>query len=194
MDVMRLARVALLVSSVFLVVAASPSVVRKFRSNDAATARTIGPLGKPRVASGTEVILYFIASSTCGASRHPSLPQAMQRIHNRVADSVKAQNKRVVYVGVGVDENPTASLDFLKQYGPFDEVIAGGSWLGTGAVDLLIRGLPGPLVLPQLLIVERDVEAGKKAISVSADRVQARKLGFQEILTMAGISTPDSTR
>ena len=187
MNTVRLARVALLASAVLLTVAATPHVVRRFRSDPVADGTAIGPLGKPRVDSGTEVIMYFIASSTCGASRHPKLREALHRFRNQLVDSVRAEGKRVVYVGVGVDENPIASIDFLRHYGPFDEIIAGGSWLGTGAVDLMVRALPGPLVLPQVLVVERDIVTAKSGITVGPDRVKTRKLGGNEIMAMAGL-------
>ena len=109
------------------------------------------------------------------------------RIRSSLAQQAKAEGKRFVYVGVAVDEEPRVGLEFLKRFGPFDEVMSGGSWLGTGSVDFMVRGSPGPLALPQLLVLERDVHTAHDAIAISQDRIVRRALGFVDIFKLAGM-------
>lgn len=176
---------ALGVSVVLLFVAVVPQRARQsaawsVRDLPSSTKRTKG-----RVADATELVAVFIASSTCGASAHPTLPEALGKIRASLGARATAAGKRFIFIGVALDEQPSVGLAFLEPFGPFDEVMAGGSWVGTGAVDFLIRGNPGPLALPQLLILERDIKAEASAISISEDRVLARKLGFDEITQAA---------
>ena len=183
------ARTALVLSSALFVIAAVPTIARKFRGDaDGSTPPAQRRIVKGRVDSGTELIAFFIASSTCGASQHPTLPLALRQIRDSLTVTAKSEGKRFIFAGVALDETPAKGLEFLKPFGPFDEVIAGGSWLGTGAVDFLIRSMPGPLAMPQLLILERDVVAEKSTITVGPDRIVTRVLGFAEIFKMAGLS------
>ena len=182
------ARTALVLSSGLFIVAAVPTIARKFRDDPDATTQPQRRIIKGRVGSGTELIAFFIASSTCGASQHPTLPQALRQIRDSLTVTAKGQGKRFIFAGVALDETPAKGLDFLQPFGPFDEVIAGGSWLGTGAVDFLIRSIPGPLAMPQLLIIERDVVVEKSTITVGPDRIVTRVLGFAEIFKLAGLS------
>ena len=186
------AKVALGLSTLLLIVAAVPSLTRKARLADDAARLSAQPAVKGRVGSGTEVIAFFIASSTCGASTAPNLPSALSKIRASLAIKAQREGKRFIYAGVALDEKPSAGLELLKQFGPFDEVMSGGSWLGMGSVDLMVRGMPGPLALPQLLIIERDVKAERTTITVSADRVIARRIGFDEIFKLAAVSDPNA--
>jgi hypothetical protein len=181
-------RAALGVSTALLVVTSAPTIARKVGRSAASDTSRPAAYVKGRVRDGTEVIAFFIASSTCGASQNRNLPSALLKIRNDLAERAHSEGKRFVYAGIALDESAVTGLSFLKPFGPFDEVMAGGSWLGTGAVDFLIRGMPGPLALPQLLVVERDVKASQTAIKVSADRVMSRNLGFVEIFRFAGLS------
>lgn len=186
------AAAALAVSLLLCLVIVAPRIWRATRTTSELSAGTKKPRVVGRVRSGTEVIAFFIASSTCGASANPRLPSALGTIRETLAVRARAEGKRFVYAGVALDETPDLGLAFLKKFAPFDEILTGGSWFGTGAVDFLIRGAPGPLAMPQLLIVERDVVAKTSGIVIGPDRVVARLVGFAEIFKMAGMPESDT--
>lgn len=137
-----------------------------------------------REQSGTQVIAVFLVSSSCGASRYPALPEAVSRTFGRLHQEAASQGKAFHTIGVALDQQPKDGLAFLAKYGPFDELLAGRGWYGMGSIYFMLRNLPGPLSLPQLLILERDVDSGLIA-RVSADRVITRRMGSQEILDFA---------
>jgi hypothetical protein len=91
------------------------------------------------------------------------------------------EGKRLVWMGVALDMTPEEGIEFLRAYGPFDEILAGGSWLNLGSLQFLIRGLPGELATPQLILVERDIVAGSTTLSVSPDRLVLRRVGASRI-------------
>jgi len=170
-------------SAVLLAIASAPRLRNLIFPKEASSSAVSAT--STRVETGTEVIAFFLASSTCGASQHPRLPSALKAIRTKLNGQSQSEGKRFVYVGVAVDDDPDAGLTFLKPFGPFDEIVSGGGRVGTGSVDLLIRGMPGPLSLPQLIIVERTIEVGQSTISVGRDHILSRKLGFDEILKFA---------
>lgn len=134
-----------------------------------------------RVRSGTETLMIFIGDSNCGASKVPGLPSALDRLREAVKVRAATSSGRVVQIGVALDWEPDSGLAFLESFGPFDEVQLGGNWLGQGATRWIWRDSRGAPVLPQLIIVERDVLASERAISISQDRVVARLLGSEKI-------------
>lgn len=146
-----------------------------------AAARTVRPK------DGTELIAVFLISTNCSASSLPGLKGALA--HIRVALTQTAADKKATFVTIGValDADPWAGVEFIKTFGDFDEVISGGSWMNTAALSYVSRELPGQWAVPQLVILERDVKvtASEQLPTVSTDRLVARKVGVDEISTFA---------
>lgn len=136
-----------------------------------------------RVQSGTEILSIFITAAGCGPSHAPELPNALSRI-NASLGKISGSASPPVKIGVALDHYPKTGLDFLSRFGTFDELIAGGSWLNSASVTWLIRG-GEKLDTPQLLVVERDVEALQSSLRVGQDRVVERAVGVEEILALA---------
>jgi hypothetical protein len=136
-----------------------------------------------RVQSGKEVLSIFITAAGCGPSHAPELPDALSRI-NASLEKISGSASPPVKIGVALDHYPKTGLDFLSRFGTFDELIAGGSWLNSASVTWLIRG-GERLDTPQLLVVERDVEALQSSLRVGQDRVVDRAVGVEEILALA---------
>lgn len=172
-------RSTLLVLALLLFTAAGAVVSRRLLRDTHATS---GSVRLGRVRSGTEVIAVFLVSTTCGAARYPALGSSLTRIRERLAEQAIGAHRRFYTIGVSLDEQPSAGLEFLSTFGEFDEVMAGGSWAGMGAVDFMLRSLPGPLSMPQLILLERDLRVESAGITVSADRVIMRKVGAVEIV------------
>ncbi len=138
-----------------------------------------------RVRTGTELVAIYVTSSTCPASRDANLKPSLRSIRRQLANQAISEGKRLVWMGVALDQTPEEGIEFLKPYGPFDEILAGGSWLNTGSIDFLLRGKPGQLSTPQLIILERDIVAEKTTLSVTPDRLLMRKVGASSINAFA---------
>jgi len=89
----------------------------------------------------------------------------------------------VSFVGIATDWSLTEGLRFLTQYGPFDQVIVGSNWLNLGAIEYIWRELPGRPALPQVVVVERDLRVGQTIINVSPDKLLARRIGVDELIS-----------
>jgi hypothetical protein len=138
---------------------------------------------RPR--AGTEFLVVFIASSDCGASTYPGLQEAMGSIRADLLRTAEASGKLFVSIGVALDRDPWRGLEFLRSFGPFDELLSGGSWLNSGALAFLVRDLPGRRAIPQLVLVERHVEMDDGVIASVSDKLVGRKIGADAILAFA---------
>jgi hypothetical protein len=149
--------------------------------------------GRRELEKTTELVVVFLVSSTCGASKIEGLPEALKRIREVLAVRSTHERKRFSMIGASLDEDPSAGLSFLRKYGPFDQVVAGGSWHGLGSVIWISRDMPGPFALPQLLVFEREVLTSNGEIRVGPDRLLARRVGGDQILRLASaLTTADS--
>jgi hypothetical protein len=134
--------------------------------------------------AGPELLVVFVTSSGCGASQYAGLTSALPLIRERLRLKAGRAGRRFVSIGVAVDQDPSIGIEFLKKFGPFDEVISGGGWLNTGSVMFMIRDFPSREALPQLVLLERDVSVTKASgISQVNERLVDRKIGNIDIVT-----------
>ena len=119
---------------------------------------SVAPGLRVRAPEGAQLVMVFLGSSTCGASQYPGLDRAVQDLRRTLSVSAARQQRRFVSVGVALDQDPRQGMGFLKRFGPFDEVLSGGGWLNTGALVFIVREFPAPRALPQLVVIERDVD------------------------------------
>lgn len=138
-----------------------------------------------RGGEGVEVLAIFIASSTCGASEFPGLLEAMKQIRGHLKARAIREEKVFVSVGVALDQDPVAGISFLEKFGPFDELASGGGWMNGTALTFVTRDMPAEMAIPQLIIVERAVTSRHRQIEGAADRLVARKVGADAIVTFA---------
>jgi hypothetical protein len=87
-----------------------------------------------------------------------------------------------VSVALSVDQDPWVGTEFMKQFGPFDEILSGRGWLNTGAIAFIVRDMPAQRSIPQLILVERDVQVDDRSISAVSDRLVGRKIGADQIV------------
>ena len=142
-----------------------------------ATAPAVQFDSRPPNGTETQILAIFVASSTCGASEFLGLREALDNIRQTLKVDAVRDEKRFVSIGVSLDQDPWRGTEFLKTFGPFDEILSGESWLNTGALTFMLRDFPGPRVIPQLILVEREVEHSDQGILSVNDRVVGRKIG-----------------
>src|SRR5690606_33057748 len=84
---------------------------------------------------------------------------------------------QVTLIGVALDWDINAGLRFLQSAGRFDEISVGRNWLNSHAVSHIWRDLPGPPVIPQIVVVDRTVRVDNDFITISIDSVVSRVVG-----------------
>ncbi len=134
-----------------------------------------------RLRSGHHRVLVFIGSSTCGASSDPELHERLERIASFYREQSLRSGGYTTTLGVALDWDTNDGLRFLNKMGAFDEISIGRNWLNSHSVAFVWRDLPGAPTLPQLVVVEREVEVGPSMVEVGRDSVVARFLGLDEI-------------
>lgn len=138
-----------------------------------------------RPQAGTEFLAIFVGSSTCGASEFPGLVEAVQRIRMKLRSKTAKENKLFISIGVALDQDPWVGIKFLEQFGPFDEVLSGGSWLNTGSLAYILRDFPSRRAIPQLILVERDVMIESQSIASVTEQLVGRRVGADAIVSFA---------
>ncbi len=133
--------------------------------------------------SGVEVLAVVIGSQSCGASTTPGFSGAIARILTELETDATRHGRRFSSVGVALDQSPADGIQFLSTIGSFDEVMVGRSWLNSGAVHYIWRDIAGMPALPQLVLVERSVSVGERSISIGSDKLLARHVGIDQIMS-----------
>jgi hypothetical protein len=175
----RVVAVAIFIAGTF----STGFVINSLRLDWRTSAASVKKVEQPR--TGTQLLMIFVGSSTCGASRYPGLPATLRNIRQLLAEQARRQGKAFVSVGLSVDQDPWIGSEFLKPYGPFDEILSGRGWLNTGAIAFVVRDFPAQRAIPQLILLERDVEVEDSSISTVADRLTGRRIGVREIVSLA---------
>jgi hypothetical protein len=146
---------------------------------------TVEPRQLERPRDGTEEVLVFVASSTCGASEYPRLREAVQFLQHALADSAAEREHVFASIGVAIDGDPASGLAFLMSFGDFDELSTGSGWLNTASLMYVVRDLPGNRAIPQLILLERAVSMEGVGIASVEDRLIGRKVGADAIVDFA---------
>ena len=130
---------------------------------------------------GPEIVVVFIGSSTCAAAAAEWMPPAMERMQTTVRRRASEIGYRVVFVGVALDADLTAGLDFLQSMGRFHEVSVGRSWMNSLSIEYLLRDQAAEAAIPQIALFARTVEAEGEFMAVTPDRLLDRRIGLDEI-------------
>jgi hypothetical protein len=133
------------------------------------------------IRTGREVVLVFIASSSCPGAKDPRLPEALADIQNHLRREAGEQGSTFVSIGVSLDWDIEKGIKLLRRFGAFDEIAVGRSWMNGAALKYIWEDLPGAASIPQVLLVERTVTQDR-AIFVGGERVRFRKVGAEAIV------------
>lgn len=132
---------------------------------------------------GEELVVVFIASTSCGALKTPRLDVSIETMKELLSEEASKRRMRFATIGVALDWDPDAGLAMLQRFGEWHEMSAGRSWLNSGAVSYVWRDTPGLPGLPQVVLLTRAVGIDSSVISVGSERLLARKVGSSEIMT-----------
>ena len=141
------------------------------------------------IKTGTELVMVFIASSTCTGAKDPELKNALERVRRGLKREAREKKQVFTSIGISLDWSIDAGVQMLDSFGPFDEIAVGRGWMNTGAVKFLWEDLPGEAAVPQLVVVER-VVTKDRAIHVTGERVRYRKIGAPGIATWSRLAFP----
>lgn len=126
--------------------------------------------------------------------------EAIRSLRRQIRSEHGNSYAQISVVGVALDADPDAGLQFLLDLGDgtpsgaFDQISAGGSWLNEQAVRLFWRQQAAVAVIPQVIVIERRVDTGSylshAEIRVQDDTVVANPYGHEAILDWLEQGTP----
>ena len=135
--------------------------------------------------TGTELVMVYIGSSTCGFCNDPELPSMVESA--KLGLQRKASNRGLLFsaIGVSVDWVVRDGSAHLAKFGIFDEIMTGRKWQGTGP-HLYFSRIPGEAATPQILVFTREVEGASPEYPARRNRVSdgtlvVRIIGLQGI-------------
>jgi len=94
-----------------------------------------------------------------------------------------ATNREFIARGVSLDPSVDDGIRHLALLGPFDEIAVGGNWTNSAVIRYLGGdiGATRSTGIPQLVLLERDVNQAGERLQVSPEREIARFIGTREI-------------
>jgi len=135
--------------------------------------------------TGDEIVLVLVGASFCGAHLTPGFAQAVEDAKVHVQRQAKAGRRQFRAVGVSLDWKTDEALKFLSAFGEFDEMSVGSNWVNGSAFRYIWNDLPGEPVVPQIVVVQRHLDTGGRAIRITDERVIRRIRGSVDILAWA---------
>ena len=101
-----------------------------------------------------ELVMVFIASSTCPFSNHSQLPELIEDTKLNLQRKALDLGLSFSTIGVSIDWVTSDGITHLNKFGNFDEVMTGRKWHGTGA-NIYLEQIPGINATPQILVLAR---------------------------------------
>lgn len=144
--------------------------------------------------SGRQIVLVFFGSSTCRASQGPGLRKLIRTAKASVQAQARENGADFITIGVALDWRADRGIEFLEDFGVFDELSSGRSWSNSLALRYLWGAFPGRGATPQLVVVERktvtpfidgELKPGASYRPVNYDatdiRILRRRVGVNQI-------------
>lgn len=129
-----------------------------------------------------EIVLVLLASESCGACGHDSLPNAIERAKLAVQANAQENDLSFAAIGIGVDRDPEIGATNLERFGLFDEIAAGRGWSGLGLLHYMWDRHPGQAGVPQVLVLRRTLVGFPDQISgLDSEVLLGRFVGLREI-------------
>jgi len=131
-----------------------------------------------------ETVLVLVVDPECGASTNRTLIPAWKRLVSAL--SLLDPRGRLWRVGIAVSSDPLAGFRFLEAFGNFEEVAAGGGWMNSAVRRYLSQDLPGPVAVPQVILIERQLVVRRVGAPATArEQILQRRVGLEDISRLA---------
>ena len=136
-----------------------------------------------------EVIVVYVGVEGVDRAMH-GLADSVRRAATR---QIVGTGQRLILRGVSLDPEIATGLRDLATVGAFDEISVGGNWTNAAVVHYF-GGDMGKLYpkasVPQVIVLERDVDNQIVALHVGPERELARYIGTTDIWDWARKGAP----
>ena len=128
-----------------------------------------------------ELVLVYIGGYSCGACNDPEFKAVLSRFKLAIARLAEAEHRKLRTIGVSSDWDVDAGLRFLRDCGPWNELVVGNNWYNSAVIEH-VWNLPDTNgAIPQVIVFERSfVLTGKRWIP-TGKRYLIRLIGKPEV-------------
>jgi len=126
-----------------------------------------------------QVIAVYLGTEGTDAGMGPVVRDMKAALSRQAA----ATNRAFIARGVSLDPSVDGGIRHLAVLGPFDEIAVGGNWTNSAVIRYLGGdiGASRSTGIPQVVLLERDVNQAEQRLQVSPEREIARFIGTKEI-------------
>jgi hypothetical protein len=137
-----------------------------------------------------EIVAVYLGTE--GTDLNSGMATAVRDMQTALARQARASARVFVSHGVSLEPSVAGGLRHLAALGSFDEVSVGGNWANSAVVQYLGRGLGDSLkrLIPQVVLVEREVRVENGSIEIGVERELARYAGTSVIAAWASRGAP----
>ena len=133
--------------------------------------------------NGVELIAIYIGAEFCGPCHDPQLKRAIRRMKIILADRAAKERQSFSVTGVSTDWEVEKGIKYLRSVGPFDEMVVGKSLFNQAASEYIWKDPSVSTVVPQLVLIQREVSYKDGRAVISNYKVVDRHLGNTEIIS-----------
>ncbi len=127
-----------------------------------------------------EIIAVYVGSERTDAQS--GMIDAVRDLRGALVRQSATTGRSVIMRGVSLAPTVSLGMRHLSLFSGFDEVSVGGNWTNSAVLRYLGNDIGGGRgSVPQLIILERDVEETMTTLHVSPEREIARFNGVDEI-------------
>jgi hypothetical protein len=133
--------------------------------------------------NGVELIAIYIGAEFCGPCHDPQLKRAIGRMKIILADRAAKERQSFSVTGVSIDWEVEKGIKYLRSIGPFDEIVVGKSLFNQAASEFMWKDSSVSTVVPQLVLIQREVSYKDGRAIISNYKVVDRHVGTTEIIS-----------
>jgi len=133
--------------------------------------------------AGRQLLAIYIGAIDCQPCVWPPFKSSLRRMWPLLAAQARQAHTGFATFGVAISEDIDSGVAMLQPLSQFDEISIGGGWVNQTAEKYFWADPTGKAAVPQVLIVEREINATetKSQWSVSAHRMVLRVIGADPI-------------
>jgi hypothetical protein len=104
-----------------------------------------------------ELVLVYIGSASCGPCNDPEYNALLSQFKRTVSELAHAERRKLRLIGVSDDWDVDAGLQFLRERGPWDEVVAGNNIYNSAVIEHVWNVESSHTGIPQVILFERRI-------------------------------------
>jgi hypothetical protein len=102
-----------------------------------------------------ELVLVYIGARSCGFCNDPEFKVVLSRFKLAIAGLAQVERRKLRTIGVSNDWDVEVGLQFLRDCGPWDEVVVGNNWYNSAIIEHVWNLPDVDGSIPQVVVFER---------------------------------------